>query len=370
MKIGFVGANYTTKHLLNELSKSHDIVVWSSYKPDPPVSDAIRFHLTPRSWQWANTLKRRLKAQRMIPNYMKGLIPSLRAEQPDVLVVMDFVRLWYWQALFYAYRHPETKLILLSQTKRTPRALTSKLGYWLLLGVARLTQRRLHYVLTYHPDGTAYLRRHFHHVPITHFAFPILEDTPRYTEPTPGSTVKVLMPARFAGFKRHHDVIDAVEQLPRDTDIQIDFATFTNDSAPLREEITERVENSPQSDKLNVTDPIPKPFTNYHERLAHYDAVLLPSEYEGVGAVIPAALRSGRPAITSDTVGANIFMKDGQTGHIVPTGDVDTLAATLQTLDSNTLQKQGAAAAHRMREDFSADSCAQYFLELINPTRI
>jgi len=81
------------------------------------------------------------------------------------------------------------------------------------------------------------------------------------------------------------------------------------------------------------------------------DVLLLPSDYEPFGLVVNEAMLCGIPAIVSDSVGAKFdLIRDGETGFIFPTRDVDALASILGALlpDTDSLRQMGAAARHRM----------------------
>ena len=71
------------------------------------------------------------------------------------------------------------------------------------------------------------------------------------------------------------------------------------------------------------------------EMLALYrahDVLSLPSYIEAIGLVVLEAMSFGRPAFTSDTVGANVYVKDGVTGFIFTTGDINSLAEKLRNV--------------------------------------
>jgi len=81
------------------------------------------------------------------------------------------------------------------------------------------------------------------------------------------------------------------------------------------------------------------------------DVLLLPSGYEPFGLVVNEAMLCGIPAIVSDSVGAKFdLIREGETGFVFPTRDVDALASILVALlaDTNRLRQMGAAARRRM----------------------
>ena len=63
------------------------------------------------------------------------------------------------------------------------------------------------------------------------------------------------------------------------------------------------------------------------------DFVVLPSDYEPFGVVVNEAFASGRTAVVSEACGSvGDLVKDGETGYVVPVGDVETLSLRLKSL--------------------------------------
>ena len=83
------------------------------------------------------------------------------------------------------------------------------------------------------------------------------------------------------------------------------------------------------------------------------DVLVLPSEYEPFGLVVNEAFACGRPAIVSDACGvAGDLVRDGETGFVVPVGDVHTFAQRLRTLavDRRSWRYMGEQARVRIAE--------------------
>jgi glycosyltransferase involved in cell wall biosynthesis len=90
---------------------------------------------------------------------------------------------------------------------------------------------------------------------------------------------------------------------------------------------------------------------------ATLDAFLLTSLNEGTPVVAIEALAAGVPVVATDAGGTRTVVDDGETGFVVPVGDVDALADRLTTLrDEPALRARlGETGATRMRERFSID---------------
>jgi glycosyltransferase involved in cell wall biosynthesis len=91
--------------------------------------------------------------------------------------------------------------------------------------------------------------------------------------------------------------------------------------------------------------------------LGSSDVFLIPSGNESFGLSALEAMACGVPVVSSDVGGLTELNVDGETGFVVPMGDVEMLAAkTLQILTDDVLQKRmsGRALAHA-RTDFTQD---------------
>ncbi|MGZ4333568.1 MAG: glycosyltransferase [Gaiellaceae bacterium] len=88
-----------------------------------------------------------------------------------------------------------------------------------------------------------------------------------------------------------------------------------------------------------------------------FDAFLLTSLNEGTPVVAIEAQAAGVPVVATDAGGTRTVVADGETGFVVPIGDVDALAERLGRLrDDRALHARLAEAGrHRMREAFSTE---------------
>jgi glycosyltransferase involved in cell wall biosynthesis len=81
------------------------------------------------------------------------------------------------------------------------------------------------------------------------------------------------------------------------------------------------------------------------------DLLVLPSEHEPFGLVVNEAFASDLPALVSEACGAaGDLVRDGVTGFVVPTADIDEIAARLNQLaaDPSGLKVLGQNARHRI----------------------
>jgi glycosyltransferase involved in cell wall biosynthesis len=95
------------------------------------------------------------------------------------------------------------------------------------------------------------------------------------------------------------------------------------------------------------------------ERLYGRAAVVaVPSRREGFGVVCAEAMAHGRPVVASAVGGLLDLVVDGETGILVPPGDVDALREALERLlgDEALRRRMGDAGRARVRTHFSWDA--------------
>jgi len=90
------------------------------------------------------------------------------------------------------------------------------------------------------------------------------------------------------------------------------------------------------------------------ELLALMDLFVLPSHREGMPRSLLEAMSAGLPVVASDIRGCREEVVDGQTGLLVPPGDVPALARAIQRLlsESELARKMGQAGRERARRLF------------------
>jgi glycosyltransferase involved in cell wall biosynthesis len=107
----------------------------------------------------------------------------------------------------------------------------------------------------------------------------------------------------------------------------------------------------------------PHELAPWYERAA---VVVIPSRREGYGMVAREAMAYGRPVVATAVGGLVDAVEDGETGLLVPAGDVAALrAATRRLLDDAGLRARlGANARASARRRFSFESAAGKMLEV------
>ena len=122
------------------------------------------------------------------------------------------------------------------------------------------------------------------------------------------------------------------------------------------------------STELGITERVH--FPGYHAHLlpvyGSFDLFALSSRREGLPNSILEAMAVGLPVVTTDVAGTSELVLDGQTGYVVPQGDVDRLAHAMMTLVANKQlrQRMGQAGRERIEREFSFTHRLQHIEEL------
>jgi len=94
------------------------------------------------------------------------------------------------------------------------------------------------------------------------------------------------------------------------------------------------------------------------ERLAQAHIFVLSSRWEGFPNSTLEAMRAGLPVVVSDVGGAAEAVAEGETGHVVPRGDVASLAGRLAHLagDAGARSTMGEAGRRRFEDRFTFET--------------
>ncbi len=100
--------------------------------------------------------------------------------------------------------------------------------------------------------------------------------------------------------------------------------------------------------------------------MAQADCLVLPSRYDGWGAVVSEALMAGTPVICSDACGTAGVVRASKVGGVFANGDRDTLARRLrEVLDVGPLTYQARAELALWARSLGAEAGATYLLAVL-----
>ena len=313
-----------------------------------------------------HTLGRLFSFETQMPIYISGFSEQIKKQSPRHIICFDFYHWYVLQSIRYIKSHPQCQIILYSETKRWPvNPVPKMMMYGFLLYLKRHTDK-IEQVLVYTEEGRLWWEKQAPELKVEILGAPV--DTEAFNavqskEWLPNDTLRILMNARYSAYKRHQDLFQAAVDLQKKgKKIQI---TLIGRADSGRERIERLVTEFGLQSIVTFLDPLPmdKMPALYHS----HDVLALPSYNEAIGMVVPEAMACGLPTVTSDTVGANVYVNEGETGWVYPTGDVEALAAVLdECFDATELERRGAAARTRVAEHFSVPIIAQQLLELLD----
>lgn len=311
-----------------------------------------------------------LRRETQVPRYVVGLERTLKKLHPSSIVVFDVYHWYTLQALSYCRRHPETKLFIVAASKRWPKNPLTRFVMRCFYRYVASQRKYVTRVLVNTSEGERFVSAQLPDTPVEKLPPPV--DTETFTPPPekmwlPEGVLRIVMNARFLPYKRHEDLLCALGKL-RAEGYQFSLTLVgrqsTRDTNAERAAVEECARQCGVADRVKFLDTMPKEEVAALNR-AH-DVLVLPSDHETIGMVVPEAMACGIPTVTSDTVGANVYVKEGETGFIFETGNVDALAACLrQCFERERLAHMGAAARAQVETNFSVPAIAARWLQHI-----
>ncbi|MGB8644286.1 MAG: glycosyltransferase [Anaerolineae bacterium] len=99
------------------------------------------------------------------------------------------------------------------------------------------------------------------------------------------------------------------------------------------------------------------------------DLVVMPSRYESFGLAALEAMACGTPVVASDVGGLSFVVRDGETGYLVPEGDIDGLArCILDILLNPPLRARMSERAVEVAQDYAWPVITNRILDLYHNT--
>jgi glycosyltransferase involved in cell wall biosynthesis/peptidoglycan/xylan/chitin deacetylase (PgdA/CDA1 family) len=136
---------------------------------------------------------------------------------------------------------------------------------------------------------------------------------------------------------------------------------------PMRRKLERRSQRLSLSKSITFRGEIP--FDQRHRVFADAHVFVLPSTWDGWGMVIPEALASGLPVISTDQVmSAHEFIRDGENGFIIPAKDPEALAHRLEFFLKHSDQiPRMAWEARKSVQEYKAEAGAKRLVDFLSP---
>lgn len=314
----------------------------------------------------ANILKKVVKSELRPLKYVRGLNRLLNTIDIEALITCEFYHWYTLQCIAYKKNNPQIKLFVISETQMWPRNFIANIFKRLILLYFKMNRGHINGIFVYTQTAYNFIKKYIPKANIILLPTPIDVETFKPTVPRQffkDGKLRILMNARFSPYKRHADLFDAVLKLIKDgKQISVTcISRYTHD----RTEMLKLIAQKGLKDVVNVIDPLSKKGLTELNQL--YDVLVLPSHNEAIGLVVPEAMACGTPTITSDTVGANVYVENGVTGLIFKTGDVDALADCIRAcLNADLLQNYSDNAVERIQNKFTLTVYEELFKKAIH----
>ena len=173
--------------------------------------------------------------------------------------------------------------------------------------------------------------------------------------------LRLIAVGRLSDQKRFDDLLNAVVKLPQPAAVTV---TFVGDG-PLRGSLAS------QAARLGLGQQVQFRGWVDREALAQLyqdsDVFVLPSSDEGMSNALLEAMASGLAVIGTEIAGTSEVVVEGETGLLVPVGDVDALSGALRRMvdDPNKAASFGAAGRKRVEAHYDWARAAAAYEELL-----
>jgi len=307
-----------------------------------------------------------LKLETLTPSYVKHFNEKVRGKNIDTIITLDFFRFLFVQALLYKKRHPDVKLFVYSETQRWPRNIVSCLGMWFFWQFFKMNIMHINKIFVFTEQGRIFFENRLGgKVPIVLIPAPI--DIDRFFPDSDkvfmrSGIFRLVMNARFTEYKNHKDLFDAL-YIVKQKGIKFQL-TLIGRGGHLKGNLLKYAEELGLSEDIKYIEAMP--YEKMRDLYISQDILVLPSYNEAIGMVVPEAMACGIPTITSDTVGSNTYVKDGETGLVFKTGDAEDLAKSLIKMANNiVLNKFSLEARNETERHFALGLIGKKFLKEI-----
>jgi glycosyltransferase involved in cell wall biosynthesis len=167
----------------------------------------------------------------------------------------------------------------------------------------------------------------------------------------------VVMVANLRPLKRPQDAIGAVAAMSHDAGRRVHLALVGGDqdrSGTQMRTLQSLATELGVADRVHFVGKVP----NATPWIAAADACVLCSETEGMSNAIIEYMLAAKPIVCTDVGGNPELIADGETGFVVPVGDVAAFTNRLSRLfdDEALAHRLGGAARRRALEDFTIDA--------------
>ena len=187
-------------------------------------------------------------------------------------------------------------------------------------------------------------------------ADPVVREQTRSELGLGDADVMILSVGRLVPEKAQQHLVKAAELLKEK---HPEYCYFIAGEGPCREALEQQIQSTGVQDRFRLLGSR----ADVDRLLNAADLFVLYSDTEGMPVSLMEAMSAGLPCVASDLEGIAQLIPDERYGTLIPSGDAELLADTIEKALSDPMKKAacGKAAAKRIRDSFSLDaSCRQY----------
>jgi len=303
--------------------------------------------------------------QTHFPRYFLGLKKTLNKERPDVIVTTELYEIVTWRCIQYAKKN-KVPVYIFSETKAWPASLIPFCFLYISLWYIRRNLKHVKKIVVWTQDGKKWFSKNLPQADIVIIPAPV--DTKHYSNVKrkkwiKNGTLRILMVARYIPLKRHYDLLQAVKQI-KESGKKVHVSLIGPQG--LGKQTVENEVNKLRLDHVVdfLTPLAPEDMPSIYRQ---HDVLVLPSNREAVGRVVPEAMACGVPTITSDAVGANTYVDENKTGYIFAAENTkDLTKKILQCFDKELLACMGNAARTHIQAIASKEVVKKKYQELFS----
>jgi len=335
-KITFSAFNFTTRPYLGYLARDNKVSVFISEKsklPDPENTNVFRVKF---AFKLLEKILKLVRADRVKPEYILNIKKYFINEPQDVLIACEFYNLTFHQFLSEKRRNSNTKLYLWSETRQWPKFWLSRWLMYAFWWYFKSNLRFVEKVFVFSEAGKEFFSTNAPEVEVVVLSAPI-DITQFYfdskKEYMVGGVLRIIMNARYVPLKDHRTFFKALAVL-RQKNIKFKVSLIGR-GGHLEAELEQ------YAGELGIENFItwlaPVPIEQLRAIYSAHDVLVLASNREAIGMVVPEAMACGLATVTSSAVGANTYVEEGKTGLIFEAGNVQALASSLEKFSNREL---------------------------------
>jgi glycosyltransferase involved in cell wall biosynthesis/peptidoglycan/xylan/chitin deacetylase (PgdA/CDA1 family) len=139
---------------------------------------------------------------------------------------------------------------------------------------------------------------------------------------------------------------------------------------PLRSRLERKAKEYGLLDRVRIVGPVP--YSRRVSAFAEQHVFIFPSLWDGWGMVVPEALASGLPVVSTDQVtSAHEFITNGRYGFTIPAGDPDALADKMRWFMQNRsfysgMSREARESTRHYRPELGAETLVGFLQRLRN----